>query len=414
MINQLSFPQYLFYLFILTNFLIFSPPALYEAITDCKLWAIDRQCFQSVMMQTGLRRQNDYVRFLKSVPTFSELSVEILIKVADVLGVCHYNPGDYVIREGARGDTFFIVSDGKSPFCGSFESKLVALRSLTHCVYNLSSIKQVKLKRDSRKSFALKKLRKKCVVETRQQEHVLNEKNILLESENDFIVKLYRTFKDRACLYFLLEACLGGELWTILRNRSAFDDGTTRFYTACVVEAIAYLHWKGIVYRDLKPENLLLDNIGYCKLTDFGFAKKIGFGSKTWTFCGTPEYVAPEIILNKGHDFAVDLWSMGILMFELLTGTPPFTSSDPMRTYSIILKGINAIEFPKSITRNAQCLIKRLCRYRHQQIFQISIDTMMMMNRCKRRKTTGTRIFKYVVFHYLGSHETTYFGINVF
>ncbi|KAG5446012.1 cGMP-dependent protein kinase 1 [Clonorchis sinensis] len=414
-----------------------------RAITDCKLWAIDRHCFQSVMMQTGLRRQNDYVQFLKSVPTFSELSLEILIKVADVLGVCHYNPGDYVIREGARGDTFFIVSDGKVKVTknrGEGEEQFIRYMqrgdwfgekalsdedvrtaniiamppSGVDCLmldrdsYNLlikdlvsfkrsypdekttesrerishfentqitdfeliatigiggfGRVQLVKLKRDSRKSFALKKLRKKCVVETRQQEHVLNEKNILLESENDFIVKLYRTFKDRACLYFLLEACLGGELWTILRNRSAFDDGTTRFYTACVVEAIAYLHWKGIVYRDLKPENLLLDNIGYCKLTDFGFAKKIGFGSKTWTFCGTPEYVAPEIILNKGHDFAVDLWSMGILMFELLTGTPPFTSSDPMRTYSIILKGINAIEFPKCITRNAQCLIKRLCR----------------------------------------------------
>ncbi|KAF8570187.1 hypothetical protein P879_03812 [Paragonimus westermani] len=83
------------------------------AITDCKLWAIDRHCFQSIMMHTGMRRQKDYVQFLKSVPTFSDLNLEVLRKVADVLGACHYNPGDYVIREGARGDTFFIISDGK-------------------------------------------------------------------------------------------------------------------------------------------------------------------------------------------------------------------------------------------------------------------------------------------------------------
>ncbi|VDP66276.1 unnamed protein product [Schistosoma curassoni] len=102
-------------------------------------------------------------------------------------------------------------------------------------------------------------------------------------------------------------------------------------------------------------------------ITDFGFAKRIGYGNKTWTFCGTPEYVAPEVILNKGHDFTVDFWALGILMFELLTGTPPFTSSDPMKIYNIILKGINTIEFPKSITRNAQCLIKKLCSYSPSQ-----------------------------------------------
>jgi serine/threonine protein kinase len=91
-----------------------------------------------------------------------------------------------------------------------------------------------------------------------------------------------------------------------------------------VLEAFHYLHSRNIIYRDLKPENLILDSNGFVKLVDFGFAKKLQ-GRKTWTFCGTPEYVAPEIILNKGHDISADYWSLGVLMFELLTGTPPFT-----------------------------------------------------------------------------------------
>lgn len=145
----------------------------------------------------------------------------------------------------------------------------------------------------------------------------------------------------------LMEVCLGGELWTLLRDRGHFDEDMTRFYVGCVCVAFEYLHSRSIIYRDLKPENMLLDrkfNVclpisftdfalatfspehGYVKLTDFGFAKKLmPAGRKTWTFCGTPEYVAPEIILNKGHDYAADYWSLGVLMFELLTGAPPFS-----------------------------------------------------------------------------------------
>lgn len=101
---------------------------------------------------------------------------------------------------------------------------------------------------------------------------------------------------------------------------------------------------------------------GYIKLVDFGFAKLIGYSSKTWTFCGTPEYVAPEVILNKGHDRAVDYWALGILIHELISGRPPFTSSEPLRTYNLILSGIDVIDFPRYVTRSAISLIKRLCR----------------------------------------------------
>ncbi|NXQ57537.1 KGP2 kinase, partial [Anthoscopus minutus] len=145
-------------------------------------------------------------------------------------------------------------------------------------------------------------------------------------------------------------------------SRGSFDEFTTKFCVGCVTEAFDYLHQIGIIYRDLKPENLILDAEGYIKLVDFGFAKKIGSGQKTWTFCGTPEYVAPEVILSKGHDFSVDFWSLGILVYELLTGSPPFSGADQMMTYNLILKGIEKLDFPKIITRRPEDLIRRLCR----------------------------------------------------
>ncbi|XP_058819148.1 cGMP-dependent protein kinase, isozyme 2 forms cD4/T1/T3A/T3B isoform X2 [Topomyia yanbarensis] len=418
--------------------------ATITAATDCKLWAVERQCFQTIMMRTGLIRQAEYSDFLKSVPIFKDLPEDTLCKISDVLEECYYQKGDYIIRQGARGDTFFIISKGqvrvtirqpetqeekfirtlgKGDFFGEKALQGDDLRTaniicdspegvtclvidrdtFNQLISNLDEIKNrynddavvqkkkiyeefrdvrlsdlrvlatlgvggfgrvelVQLAQDKSRSFALKQMKKSQIVETRQQQHIMSEKEIMSEANSDFIVKLYKTFKDRKYLYMLMESCLGGELWTILRDRGHFDDSTTRFYTACVVEAFDYLHSRNIIYRDLKPENLLLDVSGYVKLVDFGFAKKLQSGRKTWTFCGTPEYVAPEVILNRGHDISADYWSLGVLMFELLTGTPPFTGADPMRTYNIILKGIDAIEFPRNITRNATALIKKLCR----------------------------------------------------
>ncbi|VDD82018.1 unnamed protein product [Mesocestoides corti] len=253
-------------------------------------------------------------------------------------------------------------------------------------------VELVVLKHDQNKSFALKCMKKQHIVETRQQDHIFSERNLMFEIRSPFVCRsvpkgcaffflppqilleaihliiffcskrLYATYRDNKYVYMLLEACLGGEIWTILRNRGNFDDTITRFIVASVLEAFTYLHTNHIIYRDLKPENLLLDERGYIKLCDFGFAKKITPGKKTWTFCGTPEYVAPEIILNKGHDHSSDYWSLGILMFELLTGSPPFTGMDPMKIYNIILRGIDAIMFPPfQINRTATALIHRLC-----------------------------------------------------
>ncbi|XP_040217999.1 cGMP-dependent protein kinase 1 isoform X2 [Rana temporaria] len=418
--------------------------ATVKTLTNVKLWAIDRQCFQTIMMRTGLIKHTEYMEFLKSVPTFQSLPEEILSKLADVLEETHYECGDYIIRQGARGDTFFIISKGlvnvtredipgedpiflrtlgKGDWFGekalqgedvrtanviaaepvtclvidrdSFKHLIGGLDDVSNKAYEdaeakakyeaeaaffgnlkltdfniidtlgvggFGRVELVQLKSEESRTFAMKILKKRHIVDTRQQEHIRSEKQIMQGAHSDFIVRLYRTFKDSKYLYMLMEACLGGELWTILRDRGSFEDSTTRFYTACVVEAFAYLHSKGIIYRDLKPENLILDHRGYAKLVDFGFAKKIGFGKKTWTFCGTPEYVAPEIILNKGHDISADYWSLGILMYELLTGSPPFSGPDPMKTYNIILRGIDMIEFPKKITKNAANLIKKLCR----------------------------------------------------
>ncbi|XP_030000325.1 cGMP-dependent protein kinase 2 [Sphaeramia orbicularis] len=441
-----------------------------RAVNKVRTWALDREVFQNIMRRTAETRHEQYRNFLRSVSLLANLPEDKLSKIVDCLEVEYYDKGEYVIREGEEGSTFYIIAQGKVKVTQTTEAhklpqiintlqkgeyfgekalisddvrsaNIIADENGVECLVidretfdqTVGTFNELQkylqgyvatLDRDDKKrhakrsvsrhqsqplspdviqlkdmvsafpssrpfdhldviatlgvggfgrvelvkvkskdvTFALKVIKKKHVVENRQEEHIHSERKILTEARSPFVVKLYRTFKDNKYVYMLLEACLGGEIWSLLRDRGSFDEPTAKFCVGCVTEAFDYLHRKGVLYRDLKPENLMLDGEGYIKLVDFGFAKKIRCGQKTWTFCGTPEYVAPEIILNKGHNFSVDFWSLGILVFELLTGSPPFSGSDQMMTYTFILKGIEKMDFPKKISKRPEDLIRKLCR----------------------------------------------------
>merc|ERR1740123_1475878 len=210
----------------------------------------------------------------------------------------------------------------------------------------------------TKRSYALKAIKKHQIVELQQQSHILNEKNVMELLHHPFLVNLQATFKDKYKVYFLLDVCLGGELFTLLRKRRYFDEPASRFYAACVVEAFDYMHSRGIIYRDLKPENLVLDDKGYLKVTDFGFAKIVP--NKTFTLCGTPDYLAPEIVTGQGHGKGVDWWTLGILIYEMLASFPPFFDDEPIETYRKIIKC--RIKFPRYFTTEAKELIKSLLR----------------------------------------------------
>jgi serine/threonine protein kinase len=199
-------------------------------------------------------------------------------------------------------------------------------------------------------------MRKAQVVQTKQHQHVLHEKKILSQLHHPFILQLVSTYQDAGELYMLLEVALGGELFTLLSKKAPLPDEHARFYIAQVVSIFSYMQSLKVVYRDLKPENLLLDPSGYIKMVDFGFAKVVH--GPTWTLCGTPEYLAPEIILNKGHSFGADWWCVGILAFECLTGHTPFVANDQMEGYRKIIKC--RVHWPPYITASAQDFVSKL------------------------------------------------------
>lgn len=172
--------------------------------------------------------------------------------------------------------------------------------------------------------FALKCMQKQQIVSYKLAGNVLYEKQMMVESDHPFVLKLYKTYQDENSLMMLLEIVPGGELFTYLQTLPGQHVSTqhARFISLCVVAVFDYIHSKGICYRDLKPENLMIDGDGYIKMVDFGFAKVVQ--DKTFTLCGTPEYMAPEIILRKGHNKGVDYWATGILIWECETGETPF------------------------------------------------------------------------------------------
>jgi cGMP-dependent protein kinase len=178
--------------------------------------------------------------------------------------------------------------------------------------------------------------------------------------DSPFVVKLYETYNEKDFLYLLLELAVGGELYATYNRKQLWGKlDCAKFYVAGTLLAFDHLHGRKIVFRDLKPENLLLNDVGKVKLTDMGLAKVVL--GKTFTTCGTPDYFAPELIASKGHNEAVDWWTLGILCFELLSGHPPFESASPMQIYQKVTKGINKVKFPSKLGSEAETLIKGLC-----------------------------------------------------
>ncbi|KAK4005936.1 cAMP-dependent protein kinase catalytic subunit PRKX [Daphnia magna] len=205
--------------------------------------------------------------------------------------------------------------------------------------------------------YAMKVLEKQKVVKKKQVEHTLDEKKVLTAISFPFIVKLEFYFKDNSNLYMVLEYVPGGDMFTHLRKLGRFKEPHARFYATQIVLAFEYLHHLGLIYRDLKPENIMIDTAGYAKVTDFGFTKRIA-DRRTWTMCGTPEYLAPEIILVKGYNGAVDWWALGVLIFEMVAGQAPFIADQPIQLYEKIVAG--KIQYPKIFSSEVKDLVRGL------------------------------------------------------
>ncbi|XP_066143168.1 cGMP-dependent protein kinase 1-like [Euwallacea fornicatus] len=416
--------------------------ATIQAVTAGKVWVLDRHVYQNIVIRSNLKEEDEILRFLRNVEYLNVANENVLRQVSNLLKLEFFSPGSVIVRQGDKGDKFYIIRAGtvtisktgqgflgkrsKGECFGEMALQKEDTRQATvtadtpgvECLTlsrrnfidhfgdvqipaipstTVSTAKEVKvsaefidvkledvkiirtlgiggfgrvelvyLKKQKSRMFALKYLKKVDIVEHNQQEHVYNEKQVQMNCTSPFIVRLYRTFKDAKYVYFLMDCCLAGDLFSLLHSQKnkRFEEEDAKFMTACVLEALEYLHSKGIVYRDLKPENLLVDKNGYLKLTDFGFAKQMPPRGKTFTFAGTPEYMAPEIVLNTGHDKAVDYWAFGVFVFEMLTGRTPFRSGDSsnMRTYTKILAGIDNVKFPTYISVKARNLIEKLCK----------------------------------------------------
>lgn len=210
-------------------------------------------------------------------------------------------------------------------------------------------VKLVQQSTNTKRVMALKCMSKVQIVASHQERNIMNEKNILDECSHPFILEQIGTYQNANELFILMEIVQGGELWSYIYEKTdviprsplgGFVEPVAQFYASCVISAFGHIHGLGVAYRDLKPENLLMDHTGYVKVIDFGFAKHIPFEKrgkihhKSFTLCGTPEYLSPELVLSKGHDKSADYWALGCLIFELLVGHTPFAHDNHQEVHS--------------------------------------------------------------------------------
>ncbi|XP_047330605.1 serine/threonine-protein kinase AtPK2/AtPK19-like [Impatiens glandulifera] len=206
--------------------------------------------------------------------------------------------------------------------------------------------------------YAMKVMKKETIIKNNHVDYMKAERDILTKVVHPFIVQLRYSFQTKSKLYLILDFINGGHLFYHLYRQGIFSEDQARVYTAEIVSAVSHLHKCGIVHRDLKPENILMDADGHVMLTDFGLAKEIDETSRSNSMCGTMEYMAPEILLSKGHDKNADWWSVGILLYEMLTGQPPFAHSNKKKLQEKIMN--EKLKLPPRLTGEAHSLLKGL------------------------------------------------------
>ena len=352
---------------------------------------------------------NDALKVLSRIQILRGLSLDSIENVIKALKVQEYSEGSIVVNQNDPGDAFFIVKSGKAEVCkdgltlrtitkhdyfgersllfNNFRSASVKAKGHLVCwVISKSEftslledsirrqlLSRIELQDDtvhfedlciikqlgsgmfgnvflvahkkSRTLYALKTVDRKKIAAYDIYENVILERKILLELDHVFIMKMVRTFKDNARLYFLLEIIQGMDLFDVLRELGLLNEVDTRFYSACILIMIEHLHEREIIYRDLKPENIVVDDEGYPKMIDFGTAKFIK--GRTFTIVGTPHYMAPEVVTGHGYSTSADFWSIGVMIYEFLFGKVPFgeDESDPYVIYEKIQQ--RNLEFPK-------------------------------------------------------------------
>ncbi|CAD8045285.1 unnamed protein product [Paramecium primaurelia] len=203
-------------------------------------------------------------------------------------------------------------------------------------------------KRDNGKFYALKLIDKKFILDNQKEIIVQNERDIMVQMENQFITPLHYAFETKYYIAFVLDYCAGGELFYHLRKLKRLNEQDAKFYFVEICIGMAYLHSQNIVYRDIKPENILLDLHGHLLLSDFGLSKPdMSPDDFAYSFCGSPEYMAPEMLMKTGHNYLVDCYCLGALLYELVTGLPPFYSHNTQEIYNSILT--ETVEFPQYV-----------------------------------------------------------------
>ncbi|CAN1134147.1 Serine/threonine-protein kinase AtPK2/AtPK19 [Linum perenne] len=206
--------------------------------------------------------------------------------------------------------------------------------------------------------YAMKVMRKDKIVEKNHVEYMKAERDILTKVDHPFIVQLKYSFQTKYRLYLVLDFINGGHLFFQLYHQGLFREDLARVYAAEIVSAVSHLHSNGIMHRDLKPENILLGEDGHVMLTDFGLAKEFDENTRSNSMCGTVEYMAPEIIQGKGHDKAADWWSVGVLLYEMLTGKPPFIGGNREKIQKKIVT--EKMKLPTFLSSEAHSLLKGL------------------------------------------------------